>query len=511
MKSQVSFSKEKKVVRSVLNQVGFKAIMCWHYIVLFTPMLLGAPNESPGELYFYRQLVLYISLGITFSAIAAVNRRHRSHGSRFRSKPYLVVAGVLGSIASLATSFFDLQGTVLYFACAGVLGATQASIMYMWIHWYMAGDRKSLYERFSIDMLFGAMLTILVAYLVEPVCSIVIALLPLIASAALFANWTTFKSTPITEQDQTKAAHRSTPHERIKNLGGIAPIIINAFAFGLLQGVFLNYNVVLLMAVSPAVLLGIPTAGLIIYVVAAKTKISTSAYSPLFHRVSLFLLIFGTTLLMGFASEERNSSAEVYILSEIVFLMGFNLFDVGIMARDASNDSEDGRSRLMVDNGRLFVYFSLAVGLVIGFLLLHSVFGTSEFMVDLLCEVATMLILATLLLPSAVSSAIDDLAGKVIKVVQTKSNNSGGGDFSGIPSPFKQAILHVSQQYCLSPRETEILTLLAKGRNADYIEKELVISINTAKTHIANIYGKLNVHSSQELITLVESFKNNAS
>lgn len=428
MKSLVAFSKEKKMVRSILNQVGFKAIMCWHYMVLFTPMLLGAPNDSPGELYFYRQLILYISLGITFSAVAAVNRRHRSRGSRFRSKPFLIAAGVIGAIASFATSFFDLSGTFLYFACAGVLGATQASLMYLWIHWYMAGDRKSLYERFGIDMLFGAMLAILVTCLMEPACSIVIALLPLIASVALLANWATSKSTPITEQDRVKASHKSTPHERIKNLEGIAPIIINAFAFGLLQGVFLNYNVVLLMAVNPVVLLGIPIAGFVIYMVAAKSKISASAYSLLFHRISLFLLIFGTTLLMGFASGERNAEADIYIFSEIVFLMGFNLFDVGIMARDASNNSEEERSRLMVDNGRLFVYFSLTVGLIIGFLLLHSVFGASELMVDLLCEIATMLILATLLLPSAVSSAIGNLAGKVTEVVQTKAtNNEGGG------------------------------------------------------------------------------------
>ena len=61
--------------------------------------------------------------------------------------------------------------------------------------------------------------------------------------------------------------------------------------------------------------------------------------------------------------------------------------------------------------------------------------------------------------------------------------------------------------YKLSPRETEIFLLIAKGRNAEYVQQKLVISTHTAKTHIANIYHKLGVHSSQEMLSLVEDYK----
>jgi DNA-binding CsgD family transcriptional regulator len=59
--------------------------------------------------------------------------------------------------------------------------------------------------------------------------------------------------------------------------------------------------------------------------------------------------------------------------------------------------------------------------------------------------------------------------------------------------------------YGLSPKETEVLLLLAKGRNAEYIQNELVVSRHTAKAHIYHIYQKTNVHSRQELINLLES------
>ena len=62
----------------------------------------------------------------------------------------------------------------------------------------------------------------------------------------------------------------------------------------------------------------------------------------------------------------------------------------------------------------------------------------------------------------------------------------------------------VAARYRLTPRETELLELLAHGRNGPFIQEKLVLSRNTVKTHVANIYGKLGVHSQQELIDLVE-------
>ena len=62
----------------------------------------------------------------------------------------------------------------------------------------------------------------------------------------------------------------------------------------------------------------------------------------------------------------------------------------------------------------------------------------------------------------------------------------------------------VAKRCRLTPRETELLILLAHGRNGPFIQEKLVLSRNTVKTHVSNIYGKLGVHSQQELIDLVE-------
>lgn len=61
------------------------------------------------------------------------------------------------------------------------------------------------------------------------------------------------------------------------------------------------------------------------------------------------------------------------------------------------------------------------------------------------------------------------------------------------------------KEKALTPRESEIIKLLARGRNAPYIQEKLVLSRNTVKTHVANIYAKVGVHSQQDLIDIVEA------
>jgi len=75
------------------------------------------------------------------------------------------------------------------------------------------------------------------------------------------------------------------------------------------------------------------------------------------------------------------------------------------------------------------------------------------------------------------------------------------------PGMWRRKCEAVAAAYALSVRQKEVLLLLAKGRNAEYITQELVISLHTAKAHIYNIYQKMNVHSRQELIDLIEKVR----
>lgn len=65
-----------------------------------------------------------------------------------------------------------------------------------------------------------------------------------------------------------------------------------------------------------------------------------------------------------------------------------------------------------------------------------------------------------------------------------------------------EACARLGAAYQMTPREIEVFSLLAEGRDTRYIEAALSIARDTVKMHRKSIYRKLDVHSQQELIDL---------
>lgn len=100
-------------------------------------------------------------------------------------------------------------------------------------------------------------------------------------------------------------------------------------------------------------------------------------------------------------------------------------------------------------------------------------------------------------------------------LVVGESDNPAGDMDAATPEKaragrFKRKCEQVANRYLLSKKETEVLFLLAKGRNAAYIQEQLYISEGTARTHMRHIYKKLDIHTQQELMDLVEEAEEEA-
>lgn len=76
--------------------------------------------------------------------------------------------------------------------------------------------------------------------------------------------------------------------------------------------------------------------------------------------------------------------------------------------------------------------------------------------------------------------------------------------------PFKERCAEAARLYGLTDRELEVMTLFAKGRDSAFIQKELSLSKSTVSTHRQHIYGKLGVHSQQELLNRLFELENDA-
>lgn len=75
------------------------------------------------------------------------------------------------------------------------------------------------------------------------------------------------------------------------------------------------------------------------------------------------------------------------------------------------------------------------------------------------------------------------------------------------PIPEQDVCRQIGEEYGLTAREVEVLCLIAEGRSARFIADELIISYNTARSHMRNVYEKLGIHAKQEVITLVRSWE----
>jgi two-component system, NarL family, response regulator NreC len=99
-------------------------------------------------------------------------------------------------------------------------------------------------------------------------------------------------------------------------------------------------------------------------------------------------------------------------------------------------------------------------------------------------------------------SAVTDLIGAIEAVSQGKSFFS-----PKISRILAEEYIHALRQKgvadsyeLLTPREREILQLLAEGKTNKEVATSLNISVYTAETHRGNILQKLNLHSTAELV-----------
>ncbi len=148
----------------------------------------------------------------------------------------------------------------------------------------------------------------------------------------------------------------------------------------------------------------------------------------------------------------------------------------------------------------------LSYGYFMGFLIVAFFFGL--FLVSSFASALTPL--ATML-----AAAASVLLGTACFISDAHIKNMAKSeaaliDEMRVATPQGEVKLHslrcrkIADTYLLSKRESEILFYLAKGRRSSYIQKEPTLSEGTVRTHMRSIYRKLNVHSQQELMDLVD-------
>lgn len=77
-----------------------------------------------------------------------------------------------------------------------------------------------------------------------------------------------------------------------------------------------------------------------------------------------------------------------------------------------------------------------------------------------------------------------------------------GEEESAAAGRLSMRVSDLSKLHDLTPREEEVLQLIARGKTMPDMERELFVASGTIKAHINHIYKKFGIHSRQELIAL---------
>ena len=94
-------------------------------------------------------------------------------------------------------------------------------------------------------------------------------------------------------------------------------------------------------------------------------------------------------------------------------------------------------------------------------------------------------------------------AGPAPLAAEGEGDVGGEDDGTALMVAIQERCEEIARQYSLSPREGDVLLLLAQGRTGSAICEGLGVAASTVKTHTQHIYAKLEVNDRQELMDMV--------
>ena len=241
-----------------------------------------------------------------------------------------------------------------------------------------------------------------------------------------------------------------------------------------------------------------PVAAIVTAIMAALSASQTSFMGFIVVPLLSFALLFDTHA----------------AISLLIINVGYEFFDIltWVLFVDAARRRNEN-ALYIFGLGVAFMFCGMALGNaashVVNSLLVG---GNLQANVVAMAAILCLVIVAFLVLPEGTVAQLSRREGHGEKAEEAAQADAAAGEAAPTaeegttaPGRIEQHCAAVARDFGLTPRESEVIVLLAYGRTLAIIARDLHIAQGTARTHIENIYRKLDVHKQQELIDLVES------
>ena len=496
----------------------------------FTPLFDGV---YPCSLIIL--VISLVSFGVALLAIGCTNQLFLRF---YVSKQALTVAAALTCLGTYASFLVPAGGALGMFAVvfAGLAtGIGSSLIIVLWGTAFARYEFSTIILNSAVSVALGLVLYMLLSHIGAPTVSgIITGLLPI---AEAFILW---RLTPIPyyRRREMPIFHPLTVKPAPFLVRLVIPVAIFGFALGVLRTVT---NKIVMPAADLTVLLVIGASavlGMLIIIATIFVAKNEGHWDLIFRTLMPFIAL--ATLALPFLDSSDSMLACLalvagYVCFESLMWIFFSdlaqefrlspifVFGVGrgtlalaslagtLFAIAPLENIEFMGSGLDDAGGALLVMFALIIGYVL---------SPRQREIK-----AIVMSLGTAQREDAGTEALKDHVAK-LQEIQEKQLQADAGDQSEVAEEpaapaeeeekkrakgrFHEQCEAIADRYLLSRRETEVMFLLAKGHNAAFIQDELCISKSTAKTHINHIYRKLDIHTQQELLSMVETAKREA-
>lgn len=503
--------------------LGFGLHWTWVYVTMYAAshvFLPGITDAQLGSTRFY--IISMIFLVLTVGLIGVFCERVSPYLNR---RATLITAAC---IMSAGTIFLFLAGLIPYAApvfaaIAGALtGIGSGSLLLCWGDAYRRRETPAMVMNAAFAIIFAFVLyALIISQLPYPFGALVTCILPFIEVTFLLSVLqrrrlcSQAKSSLLDDseyRDEEKRQEESRPDPnclsemptfqklRVHKSAFALKIGTSAFIFGLALGSLREFALKSTLSASD------PTSQIIL--------VAGSGLAA--------LLLIGSTLFLkndGFDSYYRafvpfiaiilllipSLTSGNHVIANLILFVGCICFELMMWVAFAEIAHRYRLSALLVFGfGRAF----LTTGTLVGVLAAQALETPNGLFAlgDGDGALGSTLMIVALLIGYCLLPRERDIKAMVIpdEVEEKLATDSWEDSVAVRQGRFVRRCERIANTYLLSNRETEVLYLLAKGRNAAFIQKKLFISEGTARTHIWRIYKKLDIHTQQELIDMID-------
>lgn len=486
--------------------LGYGMLMGWHFLLLyFFIEPLGA--ISGPTVLFSRQVALNASLALSFALLSLLGKYNIfSLSNLFIGR--IVFVSILTSIATIGMIFAALYSSATPMILLTILaGSTESVLITAWLHYYSETSQDYATQYITLSLVIGALVAFFIYHLTAYLSYFCFALLPTLSAIMLISS---VLKTPIRCEETGERGIRDYKDSIHPLFSSTLFLAVYGAAFGFLQGSNSFGNNSVLAIFSPNTVIGAGLAGLVTAFI--YYKFHQRRAREALRRTSLMLFITGLLFAVFPSPFVKNCAGSLIMMSFIVIDIAVLTFIVRLIR------SYDLNSFFVIGLNRAAEYAAFAVFIVVGAALSRT-FGSLPYYPFITCGTIIIIVLGYTLI-SMGENRLNYISQLYPQHPQRPQRNSfatstplaesahykanGEDEAFYTEGRWKTRCRIICEQSKLSSREAEVFCLMAKGRNAEYIQDTLIISKYTAKTHIANIYRKVGVHSLQELIDTVE-------